>query len=186
MKTIYETKLIKETPIAKKRKPSFQRLFKRQYKELKEEIEDYKKVGWTFTIVHRGKNQHLQYLIRQKRVAGKHVTVSMRAHNWEDLNKKLWFKAQQDVNEDCWAGYELTPSELETLLWIRDYTMKRRQIDPSPLLEKYRKKLRMRYDSKTRTCYISPYLPIRKRKNILKAAHRAILRAANIVKHRIE
>src|SRR6185437_9286701 len=153
MKTIYKTKLIKETPIAKKRKHSFQRLFKRRYKELKKEVEDYKKAGWTFTIVHRGKNQ---YLLRQKRVAGKHVTVSMRAHNWEDLNRKLYFKAQQDVNEDCWGGYELTPSELETYLWIMDYTRKRRLIDPSPLLERYRKKLHMRYVSKTITCYISP------------------------------
>jgi hypothetical protein len=40
MKTIYETKLIEETPIAKKRKPSFQRLFKRRYKELKKDVED--------------------------------------------------------------------------------------------------------------------------------------------------
>jgi hypothetical protein len=110
----------------------------------------------------------------------------MRVHNWEDLNRKLYFKAQQDVNEDCWAGYELTPSELETLLWIMDYTRKRRRIDPSPLLEKYRSKLRMRYDSKTKTVPISPLLAIRKRKNILKAARKAIFRAANSGKYRIE
>jgi hypothetical protein len=183
MKTIYETKLIEETSIAKKRKPSFQRLFKRRYKELKKEVEDYKKAGWTFTIVHREKNQ---YLLRQKRIEGKHITVSMHVHDWKDLNTKLWYKAQQDVNEDCWAGYNLTPSELETLLWIRDYTAKRRRIDSSPLVERYRKKIGMTYNSKTGTCYISPLLPIRKRKNILKAARKAILRAANIVKYRIE
>jgi hypothetical protein len=107
----------------------------------------YKKAGWTFSILHRGK---LQYLIRQKKIEGKHITVSMRARDWDDLNRKLYFKAQQDVNEDCWGGYGLTPSELETFLWIRDYTRKRKRIDSSPLLERYRKKLCMRYDSKTR------------------------------------
>jgi hypothetical protein len=99
LKTIYVTKQQQMPP--KKRKSSFQRLFKRRYKELKKEIEDYKKAGWTFSIVHRGKKQ---YLVRQKRVAGKHITVSMSAHNWEDLNTKLWYKAQQDVNQDLLGG----------------------------------------------------------------------------------
>lgn len=183
MKTIYVTKQQQQMSPKKTRRSSFQRLFKRRYKELKKEIEDYKKAGWTFAIVHRGKKQ---YLIRQKRIEGKHITVSMRARDWKDLDRKLYFKAQQDVKGNCWGGYGLAPSELKTFLWIMDYTRKRRLIDPSPLMERYRKKLRMRYDSRTRTCYVSPSLSRRMRKNILKAARKAILRAANIVKHRIE
>jgi hypothetical protein len=51
----YETKLIKETPIAKKkRKTSLLRLVKKRHKELKkQQVDNYKKRGWTFTIEHR-------------------------------------------------------------------------------------------------------------------------------------
>jgi hypothetical protein len=183
MKTIYITK--QQMP-PKKRKPSFQRAFKKRYKELKKEIEDYKRAGWTFSIVHRGKNQHLQYLIRQKKIEGKHITVHMHARDWKNLDRKLYLKAQQDIKGNCWGGYNLIPSELQTYFWIMDYTAKRRRIDPSPLMERYRKKLRMRYDSRTSTCYISPLLSRRMIKNILKAARKAILRASNIVMNRIE
>jgi hypothetical protein len=183
MKTIYVTKLIKEAS-TKKRKPSFLRLVKTRHKELKkQQVDNYKKRGWTFTIEHRGK---YQYLYRQKTIDGHHIHVSMRANSWKDLNKKLWYRAEQEIRGEYWGGYLLTPSELDTYIWIMDYTKKRRRIDPSPLLERYRKKLGMRYNRKTKTSFINPLLTIIKIKNILKAARKAILRASKIVIYRIE
>jgi hypothetical protein len=180
----YETKLIKETPIAKKkRKTSLLRLVKKRHKELKKQQVDNYKLGWTFTIEHRGK---YQYLYRQKTIDGHHTHVSMRANSWKDLNRKLWYRAQQEIRGECWAGYSLTASELDTYIWIEDYTKKRRRIDASPLLERYRKKLGMRYNSKSKTSSINPRLTIIKIKNILKAARKAIFRASKIVIHRLE
>jgi hypothetical protein len=44
-----------------------------------------------------------------------------------------------------------------------------------------RKKLGMRYNRKTKTSFINPLLTIKRIKNILKAARKAILRASKIV-----
>ena len=184
MKTIYETKLIEETSIAKKkRKTSLLRLIKKRHKELKKQIDNYKKRGWTFTLEHRGK---YQYLYRQKTINGHHIHVSMRASSWKDLNKKLWYRAQEEIRGVYWGGYLLTLAELDTYEWIIDYTKKRRRIDPSPLLERYRKKLGMKCNSKTGTSSINRRLTTIQVKNILRAARKAILRAAKIVMYRIE
>jgi hypothetical protein len=183
MKTIYVTKLIKEAS-TKKRKPSFLRLVKTRHKELKkQQVDNYKKRGWTFTIEHRGK---YQYLYRQKTIDGHHIHVSMRANSWKDLNKKLWYRAEQEIRGEYWGGYLLTPSELDTYEWIIDYTKRRRRIDASPLLERYRKKLSMTCNSKTGTSTINRRLTTMQIKNILRAARKAILRASKIFMHRIE
>src|SRR5881396_4289379 len=102
-------------------------------------------MGWTFTRKRRGSNY---YLYRQKIIDGEHKHVPVGAKDWKDLHNKLWDKAQQEVYGENWVGYGLTPSEKETYNWILEDVKSTRMSDRSPIVERYRKQLGMKYNRK--------------------------------------
>jgi hypothetical protein len=113
--------------------------------------------------------------------------------NWEDLNNRLLNRARREVLGNEWACIGLTRSEMETFHFISGQVATyRNQRVRDLLVEKYRKKLDMKYNRTLGITAISSELTVQDKKHILKAArkafdqrrkvHRKIIQMAKIAK----
>jgi hypothetical protein len=134
-----------------------------------QKIDNYKKSGWTFGSQKVGKHKKYTGLYRQKRVGNdnEHVNVYV-ANNWQDLDYKIRNEAQAKGWSTGYAGEDLTKKQLEILHYIADHTKTHSFKDRLQHIDKYRKRLGLKFSSKKLNVYhINGKLSIPQRKIIL-------------------
>ena len=165
---------------------AIQRAIKTRHKTLIHEmIDNYKKDGYTFGVERRKSKTgkvYNGYLYRQKRnVNGKiKEHLCLKAKDLNDYRDNVLLKqAVMEVYRDkvgAWAAEGLTPSEMETFRTLSNECLKyRRQQNRNPVMQKYIEQLGLKVKSR-KYCIIGigNKLTIQKKKNILRAAKKAL------------
>jgi hypothetical protein len=148
-------------------------------------IDNYKKDGYTFGVERRKSKAgkvYNGYLYRQKRnIKGKTKEhICLKANDLNDYrNNVLLRQARMEVYRDKvggWAAEGLTRSEIETFSTLSSECLKyRRQENRDPVKQKYIKQLGLKVENrKYRIIGINNKLTIQKKKNILRAAKKAL------------
>lgn len=138
-----------------------------------EKVDNYKKAGWSFSSQKVGRDRKYSGLYRQKRIGNnsEHVNVYV-AQNWQDLDHKIHNEAQAKGWSTGWAGKDLTKKELEILHYIADHVRTYSYKERLQHIDKYRKRLGIRYSKKFNIYYINGKLSIPDRKRILQSARK--------------
>jgi hypothetical protein len=155
-----------------------------------EMIDNYKKDGHTFGIERRKSKTgkiYNGYLYRQKRISKGETKehICLKAKDLDDYRDNVLFKqAKMEVYRDKiggWAGEGLSPSEMRTFNIIRDECLKyRRHQDRNPVIRKYVKQLGLKVKNrKYHIIGINARLTIKEKKNILRAAKKALIKQDN-------
>jgi hypothetical protein len=165
---------------------AIQRAIKTRHKTLIHEmIDNYKKDGYTFGVERRKSKTgkvYNGYLYRQKRnVNGKiKEHLCLKAKDLNDYRDNVLLKqAVMEVYRGkvgAWAAEGLTPSEMETFRTLSNECLKyRRQQNRNPVMQKYIEQLGLKVKSR-KYCIIGigNKLTIQKKKNILRAAKKAL------------
>jgi hypothetical protein len=176
---------------------AIQRAIKTRHKTLIHEmIDNYKKDGYTFGVERRKSKTgkiYNGYLYRQKRnIHGKDKEhISLKAKDLHDYRDNVLLEqARMEVFRDLaggWANEGLTPAEKKTFDVIsNEYLRHRRQNDRNPVIEKYIKQLGLKVKNRKHGITAIKRLTIQEKKNILKAAKKAIMKQDKARKKLIE
>jgi hypothetical protein len=163
---------------------SIERAINTRHKTLIHEMIDNKKAeGYTFGVERRRSKTgkiYDGYLYRQKRnVIGKREHVSLKARDLDDYRDNVLLEqAKNEVFKATMGGCAnegLTRSQLKTLDTLcSECLIYRKRDDRNPVAERYIKQLGLKVKNRrNRTITIRP---IREKKNILKAAQKALKR----------
>jgi hypothetical protein len=148
-----------------------------------EMIDSMKAEGYTFGVESRRSKTgkiYNGYLYRQKRnVNGKREHLCLKARDLDDYrNNVLFEQAKREVFQDNlggWADEGLTRSERKTFdTLIKECLRYRKQDDRNPVVQRYVKQLGLTVKNRRYGFINADSIPIERRKNILKAAQKAL------------
>lgn len=163
---------------------SIKRAIETRHKTLIHEMIDNKKAeGYTFGVERRRSKTgkiYDGYLYRQKRnVNGKREHLSLKAKDLDDYrNNVLLEQAKREVFQDNlgkWADEGLTRSERKTFYTLAEECIRhRKRDDRNPVVLRYIKQLGLAVKNRRYRFINTNVMPVDKRKNILKAARKAL------------
>jgi hypothetical protein len=148
-----------------------------------EMIDSMKAEGYTFGVESRRSKTgkiYNGYLYRQKRnVNGKREHLCLKARDLDDYrNNVLFEQAKREVFQDNlggWADEGLTRSERKTFdTLLKECLRYRKQDDRNPVVQRYVKQLGLTVKNRRYGFINADSIPIERRKNILKAAQKAL------------